>query len=55
MDKIEVGEYLFILSILFIDLAVYLKEKHDVYVISAIQEIDTIKIQSKTNKLVCKA
>ena len=51
MDKIEVRKFLFILS----GFAVYLKEKHDVYVISAIQEIGTIKIQSKTNKSVYKA
>ena len=34
MEKVEVGESLFIVS----DLPVYLKAKHDVYVVSAIKK-----------------
>ena len=50
MEKVEVGESLFVVS----DLPVYLKAKHDVYVISAIQKISTINIQSTTYRSVYK-
>ena len=50
MEKVKVGESLFIVS----DLPVYLKAKHDVYVVSAIQKISTINIQSTTYRSVTK-